>query len=73
MPASQIHFVESRRTSEDGLAIIGDSVSGYDHRAVYMLSLSDIYIEDKTDFAIVPYNATVKIYRLDLLANKKCK
>lgn len=73
VPASQIHLIESRRTSEDGLAIIGDPVSGYDHRAVYMLSLSDIYIKDKSNFAIVPYNGTVKRYRLGLLANKKCK
>lgn len=46
MPASHIHLIEARRTPEDALSITGDSVTGYDHRAACMPSLSDICIED---------------------------
>lgn len=46
IPASWIHIIESRRTSGDGLAIVGDPESGYDHRAACMPILSDICIEE---------------------------
>lgn len=46
VPASWIHLIESRRASDDGLAIVGDPESGYDHRAACMPSLSDICIEE---------------------------
>ena len=46
VPASRVHLIESRRASEDGLAIVGDPESGYDHRAACMPSLSDICIEE---------------------------
>lgn len=46
VPASSIHVIESRRTSEDGLAITGGPVNGYDHRGACMPSLSDQCIEE---------------------------
>lgn len=49
-PAFQIHLIESRRTFEDGFAITGDPVSGYNHRAAHMASLSDICIENLLSF-----------------------
>jgi oleate hydratase len=47
VPPSSIHVIESRRTPEDGLAITGDPVNGYDHRGACMPSLSDQCIEDQ--------------------------
>ncbi|CAG8076946.1 unnamed protein product [Penicillium nalgiovense] len=46
VPASHIHIIETRSTPEDALSITGDSVTGYDHRAACMPSLSDDCIED---------------------------
>ena len=46
IPAACIHLVESRRDSGDGLAVVGDPESGYDHRAACMPSLSDTCIEE---------------------------